>query len=118
MFASVQGGCFGPGAIRVQNQDMDAYGEGHTGHELDFDEREVVLRADLGDRDDRDCIWTSLRFLMRGPRPPRAGEVVLLVDVGGGSCMGRVVSVSGWEACIHPDWRTWSSSGSPPPAAT
>jgi hypothetical protein len=101
----------------VGTLNMDAYGEGHTGAELDLDfaEREVVLRADLGDRDDRDCIWTPLRFLMNGPRPPQSGEVVLLVDVGGGSCMGRVVSVSGWEACISPDWRTWSSPGGTPP---
>ena len=81
-----------------------------------------MLRADLGDRDDRDCVWTPLRFLMRGPRPPQAGEVVLLVDVSGGSCMGRVVSVSGWEACIQPDWRTWSSpsglAARPPSAVT
>lgn len=104
--------------MRVGTLNMDAYGEGHTGKELDFDEREVALRADLGDRDDRDCIWTPLRFLMRGPRPPHAGEVVLLVDVSGGSCMGRVVSVSGWEACIQPDWRTWSSpGGAAPPTA-
>jgi hypothetical protein len=84
---------------------------------LDFNAREVVLRADLGERDDDDCIWTSVRFLMRGPRPPRAGESVVLVDVKDGSCIGRVVSVSGWEACIRPDWRTWSGAGNPPARA-
>lgn len=87
------------------------------GEELDFSEREVALRADLGERDDDDCIWTSVRFLMRGPRPPRPGESVMLVDVEGGSCLGRVVSMAGWEACIRPDWRTWSGTTNPPARA-
>jgi hypothetical protein len=82
--------------------------------DLDFTEREVVLRADLGDRDEHDCIWTSLRFLMRGPRPPRPAERVVLVDLGGGSCIGRVTSVTGWEACVSPDWDTWSGPHPPP----
>ncbi len=81
---------------------------------LDFAEREVVLRADLGNRDGDDCIWTSVRFLMRGPRPPRAGESVMLVDVAGGSCIGRVVALAGWNACIRPDWRTWTATSDPP----
>ena len=81
---------------------------------LDFGEREVALRADLGDRDGDDCIWTSVRFLMRGPRPPRPGESVMLVDVAGGSCIGRVVSLAGWNVCIRPDWRTWSATSDPP----
>ena len=92
---------------------MDVYGE-VQGRGLDFGEREVVLRADLAHRDPDDCIWTSVRFLMSGPRPPRPGETVMLVDVEDGSCMGRVVSMAGWEACVRPDWRTWSGSGRPP----
>jgi hypothetical protein len=51
---------------------------------------------------------------MRGPRPPRPGEPVVLVDVEGGSCVGRVVSVCGWEARVRPDWRTWSGSSRRP----
>jgi hypothetical protein len=88
---------------------MELFGEEHSGTELDFDRREVVVRADLGGLEGSDCVWTPLRFLMRGPRPPRPGEMVVLVDVNDGSCLGRVVSVSGWEACIKPDWRTWSA---------
>lgn len=87
------------------------------GEELDFSKREVALRADLGERDDDDCIWTSVRFLMHGPRPPRPGESVMLVDVEGGSCLGRVVSMAGWEACIRPDWRTWTGTTNPPAKA-
>ena len=93
---------------------MDAYGEVPAGSGLDFGHREVVLRADLAHRDPDDCVWTSVRFLMQGPRPPRPGELVMLVDVEDGSCMGRVVSVAGWEACVRPDWRTWSGSSRPP----
>jgi hypothetical protein len=85
------------------------------GGDLNFGEREVVMRADLTLVDDRDCISAPMRFLMRGPRSPRPGERVLLVDIGGrGTCLGRVVSVSGWEACVRPDWETWSGSAMPP----
>lgn len=94
---------------------MDVMGEERHGPgphpgapRLDFEEREIVLRADLGDRDEDDCVWTPVRFLMRGPRPPRPGERVVLVDTGGGSCLGRVTALSGWEACVTPDWGTWS----------
>jgi hypothetical protein len=52
---------------------------------------------------------------MKGPRAAQPGERVLLVDVGGnGTCLGRVVSVVGWEACVRPDWETWSGSAMPP----
>ena len=84
--------------------------QSHKWAALDFGEREVVLRADFGERDDDDRVWTSVRFLMRGPRSPRPGESVLLVDVEGGSCIGRVESVAGWEACVRQSGRTWSGS--------
>jgi hypothetical protein len=85
------------------------------GEELDFNAREVVLRADFTLLDDRDCIWTPMRFLLKGPRAPQPGERVVLVDIGGtGTCLGRVVSVGGWEACIRPDWETWSGTAKPP----
>jgi hypothetical protein len=80
-----------------------------------FNDREVVLRADLSTLDELECIWTSVRFIMDGPRPPQPGERVMLVDVSGtGSCLGKVVSVTGWEACIRPDWETWSGTAMPP----
>jgi hypothetical protein len=95
---------------------MEAHGEEAAGGvPLDFMQREVALRADLAVRDEDDCIWTPLRFLMRGPRPPREGESVLLVDVSGGTCIGQIVQVTGWEACVSPNWDTWSGPRSPPP---
>jgi hypothetical protein len=95
---------------------METHGEEMLGGgSFDFMGREVVLRADLAARDDDGCIWTPVRFLMRGPRPPRTGERVILMDVGGGSCLGRVESVKGWKACVRPDLDTWSEAGSPPP---
>ena len=85
------------------------------GEELNFTDREVVLRADLSALDDLDCVWTPTRFLMSGPRAPMPGERVVLVDINGaGTCLGRVVSVAGWEACVRPDWETWSGTTMPP----
>jgi hypothetical protein len=87
------------------------------GEEFDFTDREIVLRADLASVDERDCVSVSLRFLMNGPRAPQPGERVVLVDMNGaGSCLGRVVSVSGWAAQVRPDWDTFSG-GRPPRAA-
>ena len=87
-----------------------------TGKPLDFMGRVVVLRADIAARDEDGCIWTPVRFLMRGPRAPRAGEHVILMHEGGdGSCIGRVESITGWKACVKPDLATWDGPGSPPP---
>ena len=47
---------------------------------LDFSEREVVLRADFEQLDEQQCVWTSLRFMLQGPRHPREGEWVYLID--------------------------------------
>ena len=68
---------------------------------LDFAEREVVLRANLNEADDDRCVWTSVRFIVSGPRHPRVGESVLLIDREGASCMGRVVELNGWLARVH-----------------
>jgi hypothetical protein len=85
-----------------------------SGEELNFNDREVVLRADLKLLDDGGFVWTPVRFLLSGPRAPKPGEQVLLVDTGGaGTCLGSVVSVAGWEACVRPEWATWSGTGMP-----
>jgi hypothetical protein len=68
---------------------------------FDFGEREVVLRANLAEADDDRCVWTSMRFLMSGPRHPRVGELVYVIDTGSGGCMGRVEELNGWMARIR-----------------
>ena len=68
---------------------------------LDFAEREVVLRANLDDADADRCVWTSMRFLMRGPRHPRVGELVFVIDSKSGGCMGRVEELNGWTARVR-----------------
>jgi hypothetical protein len=70
--------------------------------QLDFTQREVVLRADFEDADDDRCVWTSVRFLRDGPRHPRVGEDVFLIDAGGAGCLGRVVELNGWMARVRP----------------
>jgi hypothetical protein len=70
-------------------------------HKLDFAKREVVLRATLGEADDDGCLWTSMRFLMNGPRHPVVGEQVYLIDRDGGSAMGHVVELNGWLARVR-----------------
>jgi hypothetical protein len=76
-------------------------GTEHQGPELDFARREVVLRADLQNADDDRCVWTSMRFIVQGPRHPRVGEAVFLIDRRGGGCRGRVVELNGWMARVR-----------------
>jgi len=88
-----------------------------SGEEFDFTDREIVLRADLWSVDAGGCVSVSLRFLMNGPRAPQPGERVVLVDVNGaGSCLGGVVSVTGWAAEVRPDWDTFRGPRTPPAA--
>jgi hypothetical protein len=68
---------------------------------LDFAEREVVLRANLDEADGDRCVWTSVRFLQHGPRHPRVGESVFLMDHEGGGSLGRVVELNGWLARVR-----------------
>ena len=90
---------------------------GNPQETLDFGEREVVLRADFTELDDESCVWTSLRFMMQGPRHPNEGEWVYLLDTDGRGCMGRVETVNGWTARVRPDWSTWVPPDELPPGA-
>lgn len=82
--------------------------------ELQFREREIVLRADFGELDDEQCLDLSVRFIMQGPRAPRPGEWVYLLDERGCGCLGCVESVDGWIARVRPDWESWSGGEKPP----
>jgi hypothetical protein len=68
---------------------------------LDYDRREVVLRVDFDSVEQDGCLPVSMRFL-GGPRHPRVGEVVYLMDSAGHGCMGEVVAVTGWSARVRP----------------
>jgi hypothetical protein len=83
-------------------------------HRLEFDEREIVVRADFSELDEEHCLSASIRFLLRGPRPPREGEWVYLLDTEGDGCLGQVESVTGWMARIRPDWSSWAGAQPPP----
>jgi hypothetical protein len=86
-----------PPGSSAESQDLEAGEE----RKLDFDEREVVLRANLDEVGPDQCVWASMRFLMNGPRHPRVGEMVFLIDGRRGGSMGRVVELKGWLARVQ-----------------
>ena len=81
--------------------------------DLAYEDREVVLRADFHELDDEDCCYVTLRFL-QGPRHPRVGETVYLLDGERQGCVAEVVEVHGWSARVRPDWDTWTGNGAVP----
>ena len=81
---------------------------------IDFQTRELVLRADFDLLDDGGCSWISLRFL-QNLRAPEEGETVYLLDGNGRGCVGKVERVEGHYACVRPDWSTFS--GGPLPSS-
>ena len=83
-------------------------------HDLDFEQREIVLRASFDGVDGDECLGVSIRFLMDGPRPPKEGEWVYLLDPRGDGCLGQIESINGWEARVRPDWTTWAGREPPP----
>lgn len=86
---------------------------GSESGELDVETREVVIRADFDLLDEERCARVSLRFLS-GPRHPRSGEIVYLLDDHGRGCVGTVEEVNGWSARVRPDWTTWTGGAVPP----
>jgi hypothetical protein len=74
----------------------------HDPQELDFGAREVVLRASLRELDEDQCVWTPVRFIRDGPRHPRVGEYVYLIDGEGQGCLGEVIELKGWMARVRP----------------
>jgi hypothetical protein len=80
--------------------------------------REVVLRVDFELLDDEGCSWVSMRFhRSSAAAPPRAGDLVYLLDGKGAGCAGRVQQVDGWYVCVRPDWSTWTGGELPNPVA-
>ena len=79
---------------------------------IDFETRELVLRADFDLLEDDGCTWISLRFV-QNLRRPGAGDTVYLLDGNGRGCVGKVERVEGHYACIRPDWSTWTGGPLP-----
>ncbi len=84
---------------------------------LDFSEREIVLRADFSELDDESYVWTSCRFMLEGPRHPRQGEWVFLLDARGRGCLGCIEELNGWMVRVRPDWSSWVPADDRPPGA-
>jgi hypothetical protein len=84
------------------------------GQGIDFEKRELVLRADFDLLDDDSCMWVSNRF-RHELRAPREGEIVYLLDGRGCGCAGVVERVEGHYVCVKPDWSSFT--GGPLPAS-
>lgn len=75
---------------------------------LPFGQREVVLRADFAQFDpDGDVLSVPLRD-GPGPRPPRPGEFVYLLDGEGNGCVAYCAKVRDGVARLRPVPETWS----------
>jgi hypothetical protein len=81
---------------------------------FDFENREVVLRADFDAVEDDNLVKVPVRFEEGGPRPPRGGEWIYLLDGHGGGCVGRCSSVRDGVARIRLVWETWTGPDAPP----
>ena len=77
------------------------------GQVIDYETRELVLRADFDLLDDDKCSWVSLRFVSN-LRAPSEGDLVYLIDSRGRGCVGTVERIEGHYACVRPDWSTFT----------
>ena len=76
------------------------------GQVVDFETRELVLRADFDLLDEDACSWVSLRFVSH-LKAPSEGDLVYLIDSRGRGCVGTVEKVESHYACVRPDWSTF-----------
>jgi hypothetical protein len=79
---------------------------------IDFEKRELVLRADFDLLDDDHCAHVSLRF-MHGPAPPEPGDTVYLIDDRGRGCPGTVDRIEGHYVIVCPDWHSFTGGQLP-----
>jgi hypothetical protein len=80
---------------------------------LPFDEREIVLRADFGRIEEGNLLSVPVRF-DNGPRPPRRGEFVYLLDGTGTGCVAYVAKVRDGVARTMPVEDTWTGMSRSP----
>ena len=115
--ASIVGRSLGPESLRMAQEDY---------RKLEFEEREIVLRADFTSLDDERCVEVSVRFLVGpgssargrvglparppGQRLPRPGRVDQRLDGAGPARLGLV---EGGPGAARP--RTWPLQNHPPP---
>jgi hypothetical protein len=78
-----------------------------------FDEREIVLRADLDQAEDGGVLSVPVRF-DDGPRPPQRGEFVYLLDGSGNGCVAFVAKVRDGVARVLPVMETFTGPSGPP----
>ena len=79
---------------------------------VDFEQREVVLRADFDLLDEDRCIRVSMRFL-HGRAAPEVGDLVYLLDGRGRGCTGTVDRIDGHYLVICPDWSAFTGGQLP-----
>ena len=79
---------------------------------FEFEEREIVMRADFDAIDERDILTVPLRD--EGPRPPQRGEFVYLLDGAGNGCVALCAKVRDGIARMMPVRETWTGRNAPP----
>lgn len=72
-------------------------------------ERLLQIGADFNALDAEGRVRASLRYAAT-PEIPAVGELVLLMDAEGNSCLARVEEVDGLAIVAGADWTTWIPS--------
>lgn len=79
-----------------------------------FDEREIVLRADFREIEERNLL--SVPLPEDGPRPPKRGEFVYLLDGAGNGCVAFCAKVRDGIGRMMLVRETWNGRTAPPRA--
>jgi hypothetical protein len=77
-----------------------------------FEEREIVMRADFREIEERNVLSVPLRD--DGPRPPQRGEFVYLLDGAGNGCVAFCAKVRDGVARMMLVIETWNGRTAPP----
>jgi hypothetical protein len=77
-----------------------------------FEDREIVMRADFDALDERDILTVPLRE--EGPRDPKRGEFVYLLDGAGNGCVALCAKVRDGIARMMLVRETWNGRTAPP----
>lgn len=69
-------------------------------------ERLLTIGADFNSLDSQGRVRASLRFAATA-EIPSPGEIVLLHDIEGNSCLAEIEIVTGLAVTARPEWPTW-----------